>query len=149
MTSFEMVQEFQRKFNCHMDMTNGTDLGTHILKAVAQTIRREAGYLHAAAVTKDGMDNRIMRARLTVEEVAEFLEALADNDRVQIAKEAADVHYTVHGLEDAYGIPADRTFAAVHASNMTKTEVRDSGGKILKGPDYVAPNIDAILKEAV
>jgi len=144
LTNFGFVQEFQRKFNCSMDMSSKSESASMILEEFGKKLDAMAVMLLAAGPT----DGRMRRARLICEETGELLRAMAKGDRVEIAKEAADVHYVVYGTEDAYDIPADQVFCAVHCSNMSKTQDRDSGGKILKGPDYKAPNIKQILEDA-
>lgn len=60
----------------------------------------------------------------------------------RIAKELADVIVVCVGTALELGIPLDRVWAEVHASNMTKSaDHTRADGKILKGPDYRPPDI--------
>lgn len=95
-----------------------------------------------------------LRIALMDEEFDELIQALHWGDRVLIAKELADLVYVVVGTAVDLGIPFDRVFDIVHASNMSKFnedgepyEVADNG-KIRKGPNYVDPHteIAKILK---
>jgi NTP pyrophosphatase (non-canonical NTP hydrolase) len=68
-------------------------------------------------------------------------------DLSKIAKEIADVLYVVYGTAAAFGIDIDKVYAQVHESNMSKVGpdgevLRRSDGKVLKGPNYKAPDLD-------
>lgn len=76
------------------------------------------------------------------------------NDRVQEIFVAANkaVHDTCHSLK----IPVpmvEKAVAIIHASNMTKINPetgkpdRREDGKILKGPNYVAPDMSELVEE--
>jgi len=85
------------------------------------------------------------RVRLMNEELAETVKAMATRNMVNLAKELADLLYVVYGTADAYGIPIDDVFNAVHISNMTKSNEKDESGKIQKGDNYTEPNIEEVL----
>ncbi len=100
------------------------------------------------------------RARLIREEfkeVMEELDVLASTEHPDqvtahlraLLKELADLRYVLEGTAVSFGLPIDEAFAAVHASNMTKTGTKDSGGKVLKGPDYVAPNMEPFVPDVI
>lgn len=96
-----------------------------------------------------------IRLMLIREEFKEVVDELLDiinghGDRINLAKELADLLYVVYGTADAFEIPLQEVFDAVHKSNMTK--VGESGkverrkdGKILKGPNYVPPDIASVV----
>lgn len=97
-------------------------------------------------------DVRELRKSLLREEWEEYLDAEAADDLVEIADALADIIYIAYGTAVAYGIPMDRVFAEVHASNMSK--LGDDGkpiyrddGKVLKGPNYRPPQIAKILDQ--
>ena len=90
-------------------------------------------------------DRAVLRIRLMMGELSELIEAMQLGDYVGIAKELADVLYTVYGTGVEYGIPVDRVFAEVHRSNMTKSRSLDRGGKLLKGPHYEEADLEDIL----
>lgn len=94
-------------------------------------------------------DRALLRIRLIAEEFAEAVEAIQKRDYASIAKELADVLYVVHGAAVEWGIPINEVFDAVHESNMTKDPAKDSGSKVLKGPNYEPPQIIAVLNKAL
>lgn len=57
-----------------------------------------------------------------------------------IAKELCDLIYVCVGTALEFGLPLDRAWAEVCASNMTK-EPDPHGLKVRKGPDYRPPDI--------
>lgn len=68
-------------------------------------------------------------------------------DRKALTKELADVLYVTYGFGLTFGLPLQEVFEEVHRSNMSK--LGDDGkpiyredGKVLKGPNYKAPNLD-------
>ncbi len=88
----------------------------------------------------------LLRIRLMTDEMAELIEAMQLGDYKGIAKELADVLYTVYGTAVEYGVPMGPVFAEVHRSNMTKSPALDPGGKLLKGDDYEEADLEDILK---
>lgn len=94
-------------------------------------------------------EERDLRIRLLKEEWEEYIQGECKNDLENIAKELADIIYIVCGTAVSYGIPLDRVFEEVHASNMAKLvdgkPVRREDGKILKPDGWTPPNIKKIL----
>ena len=92
---------------------------------------------------------RELRIRLLKEEWEEYIQGECKHDLENIAKELADIIYIVCGTAVSYGIPLDKVFDEVHASNMAKLidgkPVRREDGKIVKGKNYEAPRLDEIL----
>lgn len=91
-----------------------------------------------------------LRFDLIHEEFNEIIEAYYSGDLVEFADGVADLLYVVYGLGIVAGLPVDRLFAEVHASNMSKLgrdgkPILRQDGKILKGEDYWPPNIEKIL----
>ena len=71
-------------------------------------------------------------------------------DPVNLAKELADLVYVAVGMTIECGIPLDKVWDEVHRSNMSKIGpdgkfVTREDGKIMKGPNYQAPNIRKAL----
>lgn len=90
-----------------------------------------------------------LRLNLLAEELEEFKQALADKDPVEALDALIDLQYVLDGAFLSLGLhhlkgPA---FDEVHRSNMSKLGadgkpvVRQSDGKILKGPDYFKPDL--------
>ena len=92
---------------------------------------------------------RELRIRLLKEEWEEYIQGECKHDLENIAKELADIIYIVCGTAVSYGIPLDRVFEEVHASNMAKLvdgkPVRREDGKILKPEGWQPPNIKKVL----
>ena len=93
-----------------------------------------------------------LRVDLIEEELKELLVAIAERDIVEVADALTDLLYVVYGAGHVFGIDLDKTFAEVHRSNMSKLgedgrPVRRADGKVLKGPNYTAPDLTFILKE--
>lgn len=90
------------------------------------------------------------RLTLIDEEYRELLESLAEGDLVNAFKEMADMIYVIAGMAVEMGGDLDKVFDAVQESNMSK--LGDDGkpifredGKVLKGPNYKAPDIEEVL----
>lgn len=86
------------------------------------------------------------RIRLIQEELAEYAEGAAKGDLVEIADALADLLYVVYGGFVEHGLPADKCFAEVHRSNMTKVGgVKDQAGKLVKPDTYEPPRLERII----
>lgn len=89
---------------------------------------------------------------LDEEETREYREARDRGDMADIAKELADRIYILFGHAATLGLTRfDEIFAAVHRSNMSKLgadgkPVYRADGKILKGPDYLPPDLRPLVK---
>lgn len=64
-------------------------------------------------------------------------------NRHTLAKELADVLFTLYGVAIAANIDLDEAFRLVAASNMTKE--RTPEGKVRRGESYIAPNMASAL----
>lgn len=69
---------------------------------------------------------------------------------IEIADASGDLKYVLEGQDVAYGIPSTDVSREIHASNMTKLDedgnvIRREDGKILKGPNYMEPQLNAII----
>lgn len=53
-----------------------------------------------------------------------------------------EMAYTLSGMD----VLKDRAYDIVHESNMTKEPSRDGSGKVLKGDNYRAPSLSALLQ---
>ena len=70
--------------------------------------------------------------------------------QARLLKEMCDLRYVLDGTAVSLGLPYEAAYREVHAANMTK--VWDDGelhanerGKVIKGPNYRPPNIEALL----
>jgi predicted HAD superfamily Cof-like phosphohydrolase len=92
-----------------------------------------------------------MKVGLIAEELDELREGIDNKDLVEIADALADLLYVVYGVGHLYGVNLDRCLDIVHTSNMTKLgedgkPIYRDDGKIMKGPNYVPPNLEEEVK---
>jgi len=96
-----------------------------------------------------------LRLKLIGEEWTEFCQEAAGLDLEKpseaFAKEMADLIYVLAGTAIAMGINLDRAFELVHLSNMSKLSpvtgkpVMRADGKVMKGPNYRAPDLASCM----
>ena len=93
-------------------------------------------------IPKDRYENRF---RLMKEEIDEYLEGNKKEDLENIAKELADILYTVYGTIIEHGLQykIEDIFNEVHNSNMSK-EYHEY--KMIKGKKYFKANIKKFLE---
>lgn len=95
------------------------------------------------------------RIRLMTEELHEVVQAIESEPIDHVAKELADLLYTLLGTVEAFGLSEvfEEVFAAVHESNMSKvtgkTIIMNEQGKVMKPATYTAPDIRAILEKTL
>lgn len=104
-------------------------------------------------------DDRVngLRISLIQEELDELSEALKARDVTEVLDALTDLQYVLDGAYLSLGLHGfkDVAFAEVHRSNMSKLGrdgkpvVRESDGKILKGPDYTPPDIASIVADII
>lgn len=94
-----------------------------------------------------------MREDLLREEVEELADALDARDPVAVLDALTDLQYVLDGAYLSLGFHRykDAATAEVHRSNMSKAgadgkPIYRKDGKILKGPNYSAPDLVPILK---
>jgi predicted HAD superfamily Cof-like phosphohydrolase len=96
----------------------------------------------------DDKTNRL-RVALLEEEVAELKAALEQGDMVEVLDALTDIQYVLDGAYLSFGMShlKEPAFAEVQRSNMSKLGEdghpirRESDGKVMKGPNYSAPDI--------
>ncbi len=94
------------------------------------------------------VETLLLRSGLIVEEAGEFLKAARNNDMVEMTDALADLLYVTYGAAIVMGVDLEPISAEVQRSNMTKDGGgHDSGGKVLKGPDFSPPDIKGKLLE--
>jgi predicted HAD superfamily Cof-like phosphohydrolase len=93
-----------------------------------------------------------LRFNLMDEENKEYLEAAKNNDLVEVADALGDMLYILCGtiLEHGMQYKIEEVFEEIQRSNMSKLgkdgkPIYREDGKVLKGPEYFKPNIQAIL----
>jgi predicted HAD superfamily Cof-like phosphohydrolase len=88
-----------------------------------------------------------LRLRLIEEELQELESALARKDIVATADALGDLLYVTYGTAVACGIDLEPVFNEIHRSNMTKSPLtRRADNKVLKGPAYMPPDLEPILR---
>ena len=94
-----------------------------------------------------------LRYNLMKEENEEYLEAVQNNDIVEIADALGDMLYILCGtiLEHGLQHKIEEVFDEIQRSNMSKLgedgkPIYREDGKVMKGPNYFKPNFSDILK---
>ena len=98
------------------------------------------------------LDESNLRYRLGKEELDEYLEAVKNDDLIEVADALADQLYILLGTMVSHGMQdvIEDIFDEVHRSNMSKLgaggkPIYREDGKILKGPNYSPPNVSKYL----
>jgi predicted HAD superfamily Cof-like phosphohydrolase len=97
-------------------------------------------------------NKNFLRYNLMKEENEEYLDAVRNNDLIEIADALGDMMYILcgtiieHGLQDKM----EAIFDEIQNSNMSKLgengkPIYREDGKVLKGPNYFKPNFTKIL----
>ena len=101
-----------------------------------------------------GENVNMLRFNLMKEENEEYLEAVQNNDIVEIADALGDMLYILCGtiLEHGLQHKIEAVFDEIQRSNMSKLgadgkPIYREDGKVMKGPDYFKPDFAAILHE--
>ncbi|WP_405381179.1 hypothetical protein [Maribacter sp. LLG6340-A2] len=101
-----------------------------------------------------GSAKNMLRFNLMDEENKEYLEAAQNNDMVEVADALGDMLYILCGtiLEHGMQYKIEEVFNEIQRSNMSKLgadgkPIYREDGKVLKGPNYFRPDIEAILKK--
>ena len=93
-----------------------------------------------------------LRYNLMKEENEEYLEAVMNNDKVEIADALGDMLYILCGTIISHGLQhkIEEVFDEIQRSNMSKLgedgkPIYREDGKVMKGPNYFKPDFTAIL----
>lgn len=96
---------------------------------------------------------KILRFNLMKEENEEYLEAVQNNDLVEVANALGDMLYILCGtiLEHGLQYKIEEVFDEIQRSNMSKLDengkpIYREDGKVMKGPNYFKPDFSKILK---
>ena len=99
-----------------------------------------------------GESKNLLRFNLMKEENEEYMEAVQNNDIVEIADALGDMLYILCGtiLEHGLQHKIEAVFDEIQRSNMSKLgedgkPIYREDGKVLKGPNYFKPSFDEIL----
>lgn len=135
------VVSFHLKYGCPLDEPLKTNIRyDNMIQVMSDALRADAETYRSRSE-----DIRLLRMSLMVEELAELLEALAWGDRESVAKEGADLIYTVIGTLETFSIDTETAFDEVHRANMTNAEGYAVNNRD-KGKDYSAPDMKGSLR---
>ena len=123
MTNFEKVEQFMNAFG--------------------QAVRKSP--------TTGDPDLQRLRIDLIREELDEFVDAISEDNVIEMADALTDILYVVYGAGHAFGIDLDACFDEVHNSNMSKLgsmgkPIYRADGKVMKGENYFPPDLTKIVK---
>lgn len=94
-------------------------------------------------------DERHVRAHLLLEELAEFVQAIAEGDEESASNALADIAFVTFGASLVFDLPLAEEFEETWRSNMTKEkQPTDPSADRLraKGPNYVPPDTAGVLR---
>ena len=99
-----------------------------------------------------GETKNLLRFNLMKEENEEYLEAVQNNDLVEIADALGDMLYILCGTIMEHGLQhkIEEVFDEIQRSNMSKLgeggqPIYREDGKVMKGPNYFKPDFTKIL----
>ncbi len=102
--------------------------------------------------TPEFPDSKIVQLRIDLieEELNELKEAINNKDIIEVADALTDILYVTYGAGHSFGVDLDSCFDEVQQSNMSKLDddgqpIYNDDGKVMKGPNYFAPNLKKIL----
>ena len=92
-----------------------------------------------------------LRYDLIKEELNELEQAMKTKNLKEIADALTDILYVTYGAGYAYGINLDKCFKEVQRANMSKLgkdgkPIYNEQGKVMKGPNYSAPNLKRFVE---
>ena len=102
------------------------------------------------------IDEATMRLRFSLmdEENKEYLDAIKNKDLIEVADSLGDMLYILCGTIITHGMQnvIDKVFEEIQRSNMSKLgsdgkPIYREDGKVLKGPNYIKPDIAKILNQ--
>ena len=126
-------------------------MNTQTLQQQAKEFRKSYNLGNEKTISK-----RTYQKNLVIEEFKEFLEAEgmlfrhALHYHEHALKEIADLVYVLYQYAENMGWDLDTAMERVHQSNMSKLDedgkpIYRGDGKVLKGPNYVPPNLSDLL----
>lgn len=99
-----------------------------------------------------GESKKILRYNLMKEENEEYLEAVQNNDLVEIADALGDMMYILCGTIIEHGLQhkIEAVFDEIQRSNMSKLgedgkPIYREDGKVMKGPNYFKPDFSKLI----
>ena len=123
-------------------MSNFDDVKT-FMKAFGQIVRTKPQFPDVKTMQ--------LRFDLIKEELNELEVAMKTKNLKEIADALTDILYVTYGAGYAYGINLDKCFKEVQRANMSKLgkdgkPIYNDRGKVMKGPNYRAPNLKQFVE---
>ena len=123
-------------------MSNFEDVKT-FMKTFGQMIKTKPQF--------PGEETMQLRYDLIKEELSELEQAMKTKDLKEVADALTDILYVTYGAGYAYGINLDKCFKEVQRANMSKLgkdgkPIYNDRGKVMKGPNYLAPNLKQFVE---
>lgn len=150
-TGFQHVREFHEKFN-HPILENPTVPEAKIVKLRLALILEEFTELAEACLNEERPESQHLLH--TLHHAMEHVKALTEDDLnvslVDVADALTDINYVTYGAGHCFGLDLDACMEEVQRSNMSKLgadgkPIYNEHGKIMKGPNYVEPDLGAVL----
>ena len=115
------------------------------LENVSGMLRRLSRALYDLAEFHGSMS--LLRLALMQEELSEVAEAMYHHDVSELLHELSDIQYVLDGTFLSFGLDKMKMAAVeeIHRANMTKEPITDGSGKIVKGENYVPPNVKGLF----
>ena len=122
-------------------MSNFSKVGT-FMKTFGQEVKDKPAF------STDKINK--LRIDLIKEELNELIQAMKNNDLVEVADALTDILYVTYGAGHAFGINLDKCFEEVQNSNMSKLDengkpIYNESGKVMKGPNYFKPDLSKFV----
>jgi len=127
-----------------------TDSAKKSFEEMMRDFHTKYGHLINTVPTLVSNEVKLLRKNLIMEELQELFLGMESEDLIEIADGAADLIYVIIGTCISYGIPIERCFREVHASNMTKIYSPKTHGEKYgtinpKGPGFIPADIRTII----
>lgn len=132
------------------------------LKDFHDKFDRDGKARYERAISISLVEKRMNLIREEYNETLEDLESMGngiisgyaiEDQKLELAKELADLLYVVYGTAEELGIPLEEVFKEVHNSNMSKvwsdgTVHYNEYGKVLKPDTYSPPDLGHLFNES-
>lgn len=149
--TIKIVKEFHEKFGHPVAPRMITpDAKTRLLRfrLLVEEVLEFGRAIGVAGLCEPSQEDfeRLVKASLNTYEINPSHET----DLTEAADALGDIDYVAQGANLVFGFPAEAVVAEIHRANMSKLgadgkPVYDEHGKIQKGPNYVKPDVAAVL----
>ena len=101
--------------------------------------------IHPAIISAGHGDHRLLRAQIQLEETAELLIALGNEDQVEALDAICDSNYAAIGTALTYGLPISEGMSRIHESNMSKSPCQEDPRLKNKNRGYKKPYLEDLF----